>query len=117
MLRKLQLELHSSCPAMAFISIAMKPVLTPDRPFCSEQQSHKFKKAGLSYLIYLSILDSKIIHFDGPYDAGTGDATIFKNGMMQMMPHGKMMIGDKGFAHKDIAHLVFCPNPLDDEET
>ena len=89
----------------------------PDRPFCSEQQSHKFKKAGLSYLVYLSLLDSKIIGFDGPFDAGTGDATIFKDGMMTTMPTGKKMIGDKGFNHKDIAHLVSCPNPLDDEET
>ena len=89
----------------------------PDRPFCSEQQSHKNKKAGISYVIYTSILESKVIGFDGPFDAGTGDATIFKNGMMQTMPHGKKMIGDKGFGHKDIAHLVSAPNPLDDEET
>ena len=58
-----------------------------------------------------------MIGFDGPFDAGTGDATIFKNGLMQTMPHGKKMIGDKGFGHEDIAHLVSAPNPLDDEET
>ena len=91
--------------------------IDPDRPFCSEQQSHKNRKAGLSYLIYTSILESKVIGFDGPFDAGTGDATIFKNGMLHQMPHGKKMIGDKGFGHKDIEHLVSCPNHLDDEET
>lgn len=88
----------------------------PERPFISEQQSHKNLKAGLSYVIYLSILESKVIRFDGPYDAGTGDATIFRDGMMNALPPNKIMIGDKGFRNKGIDRYVSTPNQHDDEE-
>lgn len=91
--------------------------IDPDRPFVSESQSHKTKKAALSYTIYTSLFESKIIRFDGPYEAGTGDATIFKEGMMAAMPLGKVMICDKGYRDKGINQYVSCPNSCDDEET
>ena len=66
-------------------------------PFDSRWFSHKFKRAGLTYEIGLNIHTGDICWAFGGYPAGTNDLTMARNGILQVLPAGEMIIADKGY--------------------
>jgi hypothetical protein len=76
--------------------------------------SHKFKQAGLSYEIALSVFTNRVVSLNGPYPAATNDTAIFKNRIRGMIPTGKKAIVDNGYKGKDPKYAK--PSPLDSAE-
>jgi hypothetical protein len=73
----------------------------PIEPFDAKYYSHKNKHAGLSYEIGLSLAESKIVWFSGPWPAGMTDSTIYKEkGLEAKIPATCAGIADGGYPSK-----------------
>ena len=68
--------------------------------------SHKFKQAGLTYEIAISIFENKCVWAVGPYPAGVNDLTVFRKHLKAKMLESReaspknvqfRAIGDKGY--------------------
>ena len=65
-----------------------------DIPYSTKWSSHKFgKKPGLSYEFAPLLSQSKVLWINGPSLAGTGDRTIFKNGLVQALQDLSVKLG------------------------
>ena len=72
-----------------------KPRIEPSTKWFSP----KFKKAGLSYELGISIWHNNLVWINGPFPAGTNDITIFKTskGLLAEIPEGKIVVADEGY--------------------
>lgn len=77
--------------------------------------SHKFNKAALNYEIGLSVYENKIVWINGPRPAGSHpDITLFREGLKDIIPDGRKVIGDRGYRGE--SNLISTPNPHDAKE-
>jgi hypothetical protein len=70
----------------------------PEDPYDTKYYSHKNKHAGLSYEIGVSLSESKIVWFSGPWPAGMTDSTIYKDkGLEAKIPATCAGVADGGY--------------------
>jgi len=89
----------------------------PDVPKDPGYYSFKHHCAGFNYEIALSLTESKVIWFSGPWEAGTwNDIKIFREkGLAWLLrKHKKMVIADNGY--RGYANLCSTPNSYDAPE-
>ena len=89
----------------------------PKHPLCSknkEHYSHKFKQAGLTYELALSVYLNRLVWMRGPGKASKHDITVFREKLLKKIPPGKRAIGDKGYRGEK--EKVSTPNPHDSPE-
>ena len=67
--------------------------------------------AGYTYEIVVDIYESKIIHINGPFDAGTTDLQMFRDLVKHLMPEGKKPLGDQFYGAKDEAEYITIKFP------
>jgi hypothetical protein len=68
----------------------------PEFPFDASYKSHKLGKDGLAYEVMLDMKGNPI-WINGPYPAGLPDIAIYNAQLGQIIPAGKLVIGDKGY--------------------
>ena len=80
--------------------------------------SHKFlKKAALSYEVALSLWTNKIVHVNRPFPAAVNDLTIYRMKLKNMIPVGKKVIANMGYAAESGPEgTVSVRNSLDSPE-
>ena len=88
------------------------PIEEP-RPFNKSWFSQKFKGPGVKYEVALDVLTGECVWVNGPFKASKNDITIFREGLMHLIPDGCLAVGDKGY--KGEPNKVSFPNHLDDE--
>ena len=76
--------------------------------------SYKFRQAGWTYMIGLSIFTYQIMWLSNRYLASVGDITIFRNEVIGDIPAGKRVVADGGFAGED--DIISTPSNLDPRE-
>jgi DDE superfamily endonuclease len=77
--------------------------------------SHKFNQAALGYEIGVSLFDNNIVWVNGPFEAGTPDISIFRNGgLKEMVPAGKRIVADNGYQGERA--IISTPNSHDAQE-
>lgn len=61
--------------------------------------SHKFHGPGLTYELVIDLHHQQLLYINGPYEAGQNDIGAFRKpgGIMDRIPAGKKLIGDKGY--------------------
>ena len=84
------------------------------RPFSKTWFSQKFKGAAVKYEVALDVLDGHCVWINGPFRGSKNDVTIFRQGLKNAIPAGKLVIADKGYRGEP--GLVSFPNDLDDPE-
>ena len=74
-------------------------------PFDSKNFSFKWNHPGVAYEIGVSLDESRIVWFSGPWPAGTNDHSIFKKpgGLGSKIPEGCFAIADSGYHAKNVA--------------
>jgi hypothetical protein len=77
--------------------------------------SHKFKQAGLNYELGISVYDNALVWLNGPFKASQHDLTIFRtaNGLKEMIPEGRRVIADNGYASSQERNTISTPNSHD----
>lgn len=77
----------------------------PELPYDKTWFSHKNKMAGVSYEIGVSLEESRIVWFSGPWPAGTSDITIFNKpgGLKSKLKNGNMGVADNGYPSRKLA--------------
>jgi hypothetical protein len=94
----------------------------PTLPYDEKYYSHKNKHAGVSYEIGVSLSESKIVWFSGPWPAGMGDSTIYtEKGLEAKIPATCAGIADGGYPTKKkgipvSANKLINANSQDTEE-
>jgi len=79
--------------------------------------SHKFKHAALKYEIAISVQQSKVCFFSGPYRGGEHDLEIFRKALKNKIKDGKKVIADGGYAtSRTDERMLSLPNPLDSRQ-
>ena len=68
-----------------------------EKEFVTRLYSHKFHSAGLNYEVGISVFTNQVVWLSGPQQAATADITIYREGLLQQIPPGKRVIGDKGY--------------------
>ena len=53
-------------------------------------------------------MDGLPVWIHGPYPAGTNDVTIFRDGLSDLIPAGKLVLGDRG--HRGPNEITSIPN-------
>lgn len=89
----------------------------PDVPKDPSVYSFKHHCAGFNYEIALSLSESKVIWFSGPWEAGDwNDVKIFRDKGLAWLcrQHNKMVIADNG--HRGYPSLCSTPNSYDSPE-
>jgi hypothetical protein len=76
--------------------------------------SHKFHQAAFDYEIGLSVYESRLVWVNGPFPASFNDISIFRMGLKQKIPRGKLIIADNGYRGE--ARYISTPNPSDPKE-
>lgn len=74
--------------------------------------SHKYKKAAVKYEVALS-LDGNIAWVNGPFRGSEHDVAIFRKGLLDLIPKGKLVIADLGYQGE--SDVVDTPNAMDDD--
>jgi hypothetical protein len=83
----------------------------PTLPYDEKYYSHKNKHAGVSYEIGVSLSESKIVWFSGPWPAGMGDSTIYtEKGLEAKIPATCAGIADGGYPTKKRVYLSLLIN-------
>lgn len=72
------------------------PVFEP-HPFNIEMYSHKFNGPGLKYEVAVCIKTGFIVWINGPFVAGTSDASILNNGLSNEIPEYEVVEVDGGY--------------------
>lgn len=79
--------------------------------------SHKFRKAGYAWEIGLDVYTDRVVSVRGPFPAGRGDKTMFRDFLMgQLRGLGRRGIADNGYIAKDLVDVLSLPNSNDDVE-
>ena len=88
----------------------------PDFPKDPSYFTYKHHCAGFSYEIGLSLFESKLVWFNGPFKAGRNDITIFREeGLLALLQStNKKIIADSGY--KGYSNLVSRLSSHDNEE-
>lgn len=86
----------------------------PERCQNPKYYSHKFKQAGLTYELALSVYEDKLLWMNGSFPAGTNDITVFRKGLKAMIPPGKRVIADGGYAGEP--EIISTPNSYDSKD-
>ena len=68
----------------------------PEFPFDASYKSHKLGKDGLAYEVMINMIGLPI-WINRPYPAGHPDIAIYNDQLGQIIPPGKLVIGDKGY--------------------
>ncbi len=63
--------------------------------FDEKMFSHKFNGPGLAYELVISIYTQELLSINGPFKGGTGDLTIYRDRVKNMVPDGKLLLGDR----------------------
>ena len=58
-------------------------------------------------------MEGQIVWVNGPFRGSENDLAIFRRGLLQSIPQGKLVIGDRGYRGEAV---VSTPNPQDSEE-
>ena len=77
-------------------------LLPVDKKFYSQKKN----RAGVKYIIAISVYDAQCVFIDGPFPCGTNDITAFRNKLKSKIRKGKKVVVDGGFP----------PNPKSKEE-
>ena len=77
-------------------------LLPQDKKFFTKKKN----RAGVKYLVAISVRGTQCVFVDGPFKCGTNDILTFRNKLKSMIPEGKKCIVDGGFP----------PNPKDKKE-
>ena len=77
----------------------------------SKWYSHKFKKSGFSYEVGITIFHNQICWINGPFPAGRSDLAIFREGLKDRIPEGKLALTDNGYRGE--AGKCLYRNPFD----
>jgi hypothetical protein len=93
----------------------------PMHPTKSKDQSyysHKFKRSALNYEVGVSVYDNALVWLSGPTKASQHDITIFRSpdGLKEIIPDGRRVIGDRGYASRREAAVLSTPNSSDPTE-
>jgi len=89
----------------------------PTLPIDKGMMSHKFKHAALKYEIAISVQQSKVCFFSGPYRGGEHDLEIFRKALKNKIKDGKKVIADGGYAtSRTDERMLSLPNPLDSRQ-
>ena len=80
------------------------------KPFTPKWFSHKFKGAGVRYLIGVCLRTGWIVYVDGGYMAGTSERTITRIGICRLLKREERIIADKGVSGVE---NVTTPKPSD----
>lgn len=83
------------------------------RPFDKKWFSQKFKGPAVKYEIGLDILTGECVWVSGPFQGSKNDLTIFREGLMGLIPDGFLAVADK--AYRGEPKKASTPNILDDE--
>ena len=92
-------------------------VYEPKHPLYSKNKacySHKFKQAGLTYELALSVYLNRLVWMRGPGKASKHDITVFREKLLKKIPPGKRVIGDNGYRGEK--EKVSTPNRHDSPE-
>jgi hypothetical protein len=84
----------------------------PEFPFDSSYKSYKLGKDGLAYEVMIN-MNGYPIWIYGPLPAGTPDIKIFNEKLLDLIPPGKLVLGDKGYRGPDCCSI---PNEYDGYE-
>jgi hypothetical protein len=66
-------------------------------PWDKKMKSTKFKGPGLKYEVAVCLKTGRIVWINGPFDAGTHDLTIFRNGLMLNLFDDEAVECDKAY--------------------
>lgn len=83
-------------------------------PFSKTWFSQKFKGAAVKYEVALDVLTGRCVWINGPFRGSKSDITIFREGLKDLIPDGKLAVADKGYRGEP--DTCSCPNHLDDED-
>lgn len=86
------------------------PIEEP-RPFDRKWFSQKSKSAGVKYEVAIDVLTGNVVWVNGPFKASKSDVTIFREGLKNLLPEGKLVVGDKALRGEPESASV--PNHLD----
>jgi DDE superfamily endonuclease len=76
------------------------PIFEPEDPELSKNPkyySHKINQAALNYELGILVTESRLVWVNGPFPAATHDITVFRRGLIHMIPRGSKAIGDAGY--------------------
>lgn len=79
------------------------------------QMSHKSHHGAVKYEIAISVHRPQVMWISGPHSGGKNDYTIFKEGLQQMIPDGKLGIADRGYG-RESNKKVSLPSKQDSKE-
>lgn len=83
------------------------------RPFSKTWFSQKFKGPAVKYEVALDVLTGRCVWINGPFRGSKNDVTIYREGLRQLIPPGKLVVGDKGYRGEP--ETISYPNHLDEE--
>lgn len=82
------------------------------RPFNKNWFSQKFKGAAVKYEVAIDVLTGRCVWINGPFQGSKSDIMIFRQGLKNHVPIGKLVIADK--AYRGEPKFVSFPNHLDE---
>ena len=90
---------HNEQDVYAYVAIDGVDFLIQEPiPFSSGWYSHKFKHAGLRYIIATSLFTGEITYVEGPFPCGHwSDVRIFRNNLKDHLLPGEMVVADRGY--------------------
>lgn len=91
------------------------PIWEPKHPHLPVDKSYYSKKknrAGLKYLLAISVYDAKVVFMDGPFKAGS-ELGMFRHKLKGMIRPGKKVLCDGGFPPKSESemNMLALPHP------
>ena len=94
----------------AYVSIDGTDCLIQEpSPFSRGWYSHKFKHAGLRYVLAVSLFTGKLTYLEGPFPCGHwSDIRIYRHNLKNYLLPGEMVVADKGYRGEPI-----CITPYD----
>jgi len=81
----------------------------PDSRWCS----YKYKQAGLSHEIGLSIYYDKVVWVNGPFMGAEHDRDIYRSALQAKIPKGKLVVADRGYTMEEKVRTLSIRNRLD----
>jgi hypothetical protein len=68
----------------------------------------------VKYVLAISVFESKLVLIDGPHRGGKHDMKIFRKKLKKLIPHGKIVIPDRGFSSSEVDKwMMWTPNNHD----
>jgi len=90
----------------------------PEFNIDTKQFSKKFQHCACKFEIAICIWTSKVVWISGPHRGGKLDKTIFGEGLVHLIPAGKLGIMDRGYQLKDrdLERRISKPRATDSKE-